>query len=154
MGTREPIGCLGTILRLLGIDLRGRSPAEDQELPYRLRDDFLSAAELSFFRVLAGVVQGKAVICPKVRLADLFFVARPHENQSFRNKIDRKHVDFLLCNPVTYIRCWALNWMIPAMRAPLGRNVTSSSTTSSKLPACHFFESPPVQPTLPMNFSV
>ncbi|HWL10527.1 MAG TPA: DUF2726 domain-containing protein [Planctomicrobium sp.] len=101
MGTQEPIGCLGIILRLLGIDLRGRSPADDQELPYRLRDDFLSAAELSFFRVLASVIQNKAVICPKVRLADLFFVARPRENASYRNKIDRKHVDFLLCHPVT-----------------------------------------------------
>lgn len=101
MGTHEPIGCLGGILRLLGIDLGSRTPADVQELPYRLRDDFLSAAELSFFHVLASVVQNKAVICPKVRLADLFFVALPHQSQSYRNKIDRKHVDFLLCNPQT-----------------------------------------------------
>jgi len=101
MGTQEPIGCLGVILRLLGIDLRGRSPADNQELPYRLRDDFLTAAELSFFRVLVSVIQDKAVICPKVRLADLFFVSKPNENQSYRNKIDRKHVDFLLCDPLT-----------------------------------------------------
>jgi len=118
MGTHEPIGCLGAILRLLGMPLKGRmadgdrwriedtqaildQTADDQELPYRLRDDFLSAAELSFFRVLGSVIQDKAVICPKVRLADLFFVARPHENQSYRNKIDRKHVDFLLCDPLT-----------------------------------------------------
>ncbi|WP_437193260.1 DUF2726 domain-containing protein [Planctomicrobium sp. SH527] len=101
MGIHEPIGCLGGILRLLGIDLSSRTPAGAQELPYRLRDDFLSAAELSFFRVLASVVQNKAVICPKVRLADVFFVAQPHQNQSYRNKIDRKHVDFLLCDPLT-----------------------------------------------------
>jgi len=34
-------------------------------------------------------------------LADVFFVVRPNENQGYRNKIDRKHVDFLLCDPAT-----------------------------------------------------
>jgi hypothetical protein len=71
------------------------------ELPYRLRDDFLSAAEFSFYKVLAGAVGERAVICPKVNLADLFYVVRPNENQTYRNKIDRKHVDFVLCEPVT-----------------------------------------------------
>lgn len=100
MGDAEPKGCLAAILRLIGINLGGPA-AICSDLPYRLRDDFLSAAELSFYRVLASAVGNRAVICPKVNLADVFFVVRPNENQSFRNKIDRKHVDFLLCDPTT-----------------------------------------------------
>ena len=46
-------------------------------------------------------LDGSHIVCPKVNLADIFFVARPNENQSYRNKIDRKHVDFLLLDPTT-----------------------------------------------------
>jgi len=41
------------------------------------------------------------LISPKVSLGDIFFVARPHENRGAINKIDRKHVDFLICDPKT-----------------------------------------------------
>ncbi|QDU25856.1 Topoisomerase DNA binding C4 zinc finger [Anatilimnocola aggregata] len=100
MTDAEPKGCLAAILSLFGISLGG--PAKvSVELPYRQRDDFLSAAELSFYRVLATALGNRAVVCPKVSIADIFFVVRPNENQSYRNKIDRKHVDFLLCDPMT-----------------------------------------------------
>ncbi len=99
MNQSERQGCLTAILRLIEISLVGSETA--RELPYRQRDDFLSAAELSFYRVLCTAIGDRAVICPKVNLADIFFVARLNENQSFRNKIDRKHVDFLLCDPAT-----------------------------------------------------
>ena len=42
--------------------------------PYRIRDDFLSPAELSFYHVLKSVVGTRLLICPKVSLSDLFFV--------------------------------------------------------------------------------
>ena len=99
MSDPQPQGCLTAILKLFGIRLGGTRAAK--ELPYRLRDDFLSAAELSFFRVLTLVVKDRVVILAKVNLADIFFVARPNENQTYRNKIDRKHVDFLACDPTT-----------------------------------------------------
>jgi hypothetical protein len=70
-------------------------------LPYRRRDDFLSPAELSFYRVLVTAVGNRAVICPKVNLADVVFVSGGTDVQKFRNKIDRKHADFLLCRPET-----------------------------------------------------
>jgi hypothetical protein len=35
---------------------------------------------------------------PKVSLADIFFVVRPNENMRAYNKINRKHVDFLMCD--------------------------------------------------------
>jgi hypothetical protein len=98
MNDPQPQGCLTAILKLFGIHLGGATAAA-QDLPYRLRDDFLSAAELSFYRVLKLAVKDRAVILAKVNLADIFFVARPNENQTYRNKIDRKHVDFLGCDP-------------------------------------------------------
>lgn len=96
----EPQGCLAAFLGLFGIRLAGRTATANQ-LPYRQRDDFLSAAELSFCQVLTSVVGESFVVCPKANLADIFYVARPNENTSHRNKIARKHVDFLLCTPAT-----------------------------------------------------
>jgi hypothetical protein len=93
----KPEGCLAFILGLFGIRLGG--PVEKQDFPYRQRDDFLSPAEFSFYRVLVVALGNRAVICPKVGLGDIFYVAYGNDKQSFRNKIDRKHVDFLLCDP-------------------------------------------------------
>jgi len=98
MPDSEAQGCLAAILTVFGIRLDGVSPTSDQ-LPYRQRDDFLSAAELSFYRVLTLAFDGSYLVCPKVNLADLFFVSGSRKKQSYKNKIDRKHVDFLLCDP-------------------------------------------------------
>ena len=79
-------------------------PGEGLEtFPFRLRDDFLSNAEASFFQVLRGVVDDRALICPKVNLGDLFFVSTGdhRKNRGISNRIDRKHIDFLLCDPRT-----------------------------------------------------
>ena len=93
-------GCLGYILQ----QIRRLFPTASKEsgpLPYRVRDDFLSPAELSYYQVLKSVLGSKAVICAKVRLADLLFVARPNENFSYVNKIRQKHIDFLICDAAT-----------------------------------------------------
>lgn len=73
------------------------------QYPYHLRDDFLSPAELNFYRVLQTAVSDWAIIFTKVSLGDLFFAQAGDraKNQAYRNKIDRKHVDFLLCDPQT-----------------------------------------------------
>lgn len=74
------------------------------EFPYYLRDHFLSPAELSFYQVLRTAVAGRATISTKVALADVFWVKSPDDHSRFRiytNKIDRKQVDFLLCDPAT-----------------------------------------------------
>lgn len=69
--------------------------------PYRLRRDFMSKAERSFYGVLRQVVADRALIFAKVGLWDIFFVARPRENFKAKARIDRRHVDFLLCDPET-----------------------------------------------------
>jgi len=84
-----------------GVGLRSRKTV-DQPLPYGKRDHFLSAAEISFYHVLKRVLDaGQHSLLCKVRLADLFYVKRPHENRGAMNKINRKHVDFVICRADT-----------------------------------------------------
>ena len=73
------------------------------EYPYLVKDHFLSPAEHSFFMVLKTVVADSALVSIKVGLGDLFYAAskEPGKYRIFTNKIDRKHVDFLLCDPKT-----------------------------------------------------
>lgn len=68
--------------------------------PYRLVDEFLSPAELNFFLILKTVTGESAHIFSKVKLSDLFYAKAGDygKNRSYMNRIDRKHVDFLLCN--------------------------------------------------------
>lgn len=82
---------------------KGGKGANLHEFPYFLRDDFLSPAEQSFYLVLKHVFSDRVLISTKVALSDLF-VVRSNDRSKFRtftNKIDRKHVDFLLCDPKT-----------------------------------------------------
>ncbi len=96
--TKNSPGCLPRLLRRFGraAKIAASFPGD---LPYRLRDDFLSAAENEFYRALRGVTGERMVICPKVSLDDIFFVPHPEKNQAYISKINRKHVDFLLCSP-------------------------------------------------------
>lgn len=105
----EQRGCLAAILSLFGVRSPGRTTPVLEKLPYRLRDDFLSPAEASFYRVLKTAVGDRFLIFPKVGLQDLFFVSRQSSDwRSYHNKIDRKHVDFVLCDPDTMKPCVAV----------------------------------------------
>jgi predicted RNA-binding Zn-ribbon protein involved in translation (DUF1610 family) len=99
-------GCLATVLSWFGIKLGAPGGTTFQQsrvdqLPYRVRDDFLSPAERSFYQVLNTAIGNRAIVCPKVNLIDVFFVVRPNENASYRGRIAQKHVDFLVCQPGT-----------------------------------------------------
>jgi len=94
----EKSGCLSVIFPFLK---RSQKEIASKDLPYRLRDDFLSPAEFSFYKVLSSIVGARLAIQSKVRLADIFFVARPNENVAFFNRIAQKHLDFLVCDSVT-----------------------------------------------------
>ena len=80
--------------------IRPKEP--DDRLPYRLREQFMSTPELALFNTLQTLVGRRYAICPKVGLNDIFYIVRPNENVHFFNKIFRKHVDFMLCEPVTF----------------------------------------------------
>lgn len=93
------------IVDLLAGEGKGESAAiPSAEFPYHLRDHFLSLAELHFYESLKAAVAGRAVIITKVALGDVFYVKKGDDASKYRiytNKIDRKHVDFLLCDSVT-----------------------------------------------------
>ena len=73
------------------------------QYPYYLREDFLTGAEKTFYRALQPAVSQWAVVFPKVRLGDLFYAQTPDNSEWYRarNRIERKHLDFLLCDPTT-----------------------------------------------------
>jgi hypothetical protein len=79
-----------------------KTQAEKPRLPYRIREPFLSSKELALFRTLNDLMGERYAICPKVAVNDVFYILRPNENVHFFNKIFRKHVDFLLCDPRTF----------------------------------------------------
>ncbi len=90
--------------------------AGTQRLPYRLREAFMTTPELALFRVLMHMVGGRYVICPKVALNDVFYIVRPNENVHFFNKIFRKHVDFLLCDPQSFAPVFGVEIVRPSSR--------------------------------------
>jgi hypothetical protein len=71
--------------------------------PYRMHDSFLTPAERDFYRVLAPAVADWAVVFAKVRLGDLFKTVTPDRKEWYRarNRIERKHVDFVLVDRET-----------------------------------------------------
>lgn len=84
------------------------TPKENATLPYKKRDDFLSASELSFYRTLNTYLEGKAMICPKVAVKEIVFIGKGigKEYMKFFNYIAKKHVDFVLCDWETMqIKC-------------------------------------------------
>lgn len=88
-------GCLSLLNPLRGKTAAAKSKPD---LPYRLRDDFLSPAEMAFYHALTPILGEQLTACPKVSLDDVFFVSRPDQNKAAWNKINRKHVDFLVCS--------------------------------------------------------
>jgi len=91
-------------------------------LPFRLRKQFLSYTELAMLSVLKEMADGHYIVCPKVALNDIFYIQRPNENVHFYNKIFRKHVDFLLCEPDS---------MKPAFGVELVKPVAKEETRSA-----------------------
>jgi hypothetical protein len=95
-------------------DSKASTPKD--EMPYRLREYFLSTPEIALLRVLQQMIAERYIICPKVALTDIFTIVRPNENVHFYNKIFRKHVDFLLCDPKTLKPAIAIEIVKPVAR--------------------------------------
>lgn len=93
-----------------------RVKEQDERLPYRLRETFLSTPEAALLRMLHSMAGRHYMICPKVSLNDIFYIVRPNENVHFFNKFFRKHVDFLLCDPKTYKPAIGIELVKPVAR--------------------------------------
>lgn len=69
----------------------------EEKLPYERKKYLLTKTEVDFLNFLEKAVAGQYVIVPQVRLIDLFYLKGAGRNyMSYRGKIDRKSVDFVL----------------------------------------------------------
>ncbi|MBP6888789.1 MAG: DUF2726 domain-containing protein [Candidatus Pacebacteria bacterium] len=86
--------------------IRNTSPSSkgrEQYYPYHKKQYFMTAAEYTFFKVLQEAVQDKYFIVPQVTLSNLVDVNDGYKwNKSWRSKIDKKSVDFVLFNKAGY----------------------------------------------------
>ena len=95
---------------------------QEELLPYRLRENFLTTPEVILHRALKEMAGEHYVIFAKVALNDIFFIVRPNENVHYFNKQFRKHVDFLLCHPRS---------LRPQIGVELVRQIPSGGTRST-----------------------
>ena len=95
----EPQGCLSLILKIFGVGPSDAGGVSVAQFPYQRKDYLLSKGERAFFVVLQSAIGDDYLIFSKVRLADLIFVRRGTEKrQSLFNRIQSKHIDFVLCS--------------------------------------------------------
>ncbi len=74
-----------------------------EHYPYHRRQYLMSAAEYDFFKVLQEAVHDSYYIVPQVVLSNLVDVNDNYKwNKSFRSKIDKKTIDFVLFNKAGY----------------------------------------------------
>ena len=99
-----------------------QAEAEDALQPYRLKERFLTTPEIVLFRALKEMAGDRYVIFAKVSLNDIFDIVRPNENVQYFNKLFRKHVDFLLCDPKS---------LHPQIGVELVRSIPAGGTRSA-----------------------
>lgn len=70
------------------------------KLPYLKKDSLLTEAEKRFYFVLTEIIRNDYLIFSKVRMADLLYLPKMSNSDfyHYQNKIQSKHVDFLICN--------------------------------------------------------
>ena len=99
MTKNEPTGCLTVLCKLFGLGGPSK-PGISEPLPYQCVESLMTHAERSFYGVLLMAADGQIQVFSKVRLADIISVKKGTEKrQSHFNRIQSKHVDFLLCDP-------------------------------------------------------
>lgn len=90
-------------LKLLGVGTSSRDEGnredEDSKLPFGLRSQMLSEPYALMYRALVATAAADAVVFAKVRLSDFLFVTGGGDDLKHAIKMDRKFVDFLLCDP-------------------------------------------------------
>ncbi len=72
-------------------------------LPYKKKQFLMTSAEYKFFQVLEQVVDGKYYIVPQLAISDIVEVIDGYKwNKSYRSRIDKKTIDFVLFNKAGY----------------------------------------------------
>ena len=86
--------------------LKAQQAGPSKEMSYEAPKALFSPAERSFLGVLEQAVAGQYRIFGKVRLGDLIQPAKGYtkgQRMGAWNRINQKHVDFVLCQPETLI---------------------------------------------------
>lgn len=93
------LGIIVIVVGVIGI-LRRFLATTGERLPYRLRDSLLTPNERSFYGVLQQVADDLELqVFAKVRLSDVLWIPRGTDNWILhRNRIQQKHMDFVLCD--------------------------------------------------------
>ena len=94
MSSEKP-GCLSA---LFGFRAK---PNSNIAFPYRLENSFLSPAEIAFFQTLKKLVGENLIIFSKPSLREFISVVNRSDQTAF-NRINQKHIDFLVCDPNTF----------------------------------------------------
>lgn len=95
----EPPGCLGFIFKAFGIGADNESGVNTQALPFQKKSYLLTRAERSFFGVLKQAMPAGYEIFCMVRIGDVLLVKKGTQSpQRYRNQINAKHLDFLICD--------------------------------------------------------
>jgi very-short-patch-repair endonuclease len=86
------VGAIG-LIALAFLALRDGPP------PYERRGVLLSPAEINFLRALTSAVREDWLVFSKVRLSDIIKVrSKTRKSQTWQNRIQGKHLDFVLCD--------------------------------------------------------
>lgn len=93
-GGKAKQGCLPFLLSLFNFGKKA-----EIEYPYVLRGSILTPAERNFYDGLRVVMGDKYIILMKVKLSDIFLIYNTMNFRSALNRLNSKHVDFLLCSP-------------------------------------------------------
>jgi len=88
---------LGFILRFLLNKIKSTKSIKDEnidneKLPYKAKWEFMTKAELSFYKQLEVAVGDKYYVIPQVQLSKILWAPMG----KYENKIDRKSIDFAL----------------------------------------------------------
>lgn len=87
---------------VLAVILLFRMYGGEKPLPYLKREALVTKPELRFYRSLQKAVQDDFEIFAMVRIADLLRVeSQSPQKRKWLNKILAKHIDFVLCEPVS-----------------------------------------------------
>ena len=89
-----------SIVAILFIFLATFLKVKNAKFPYAKKEYLLSEAEKKFYFVLVKILGNDYLIFPKVRMADLFYMPKMSNSRFYHyfNKIQSKHVDFLICD--------------------------------------------------------
>jgi hypothetical protein len=73
-------------------------PREELFARFEIREKFLSDIELSCYRLLCETLGDRGIVCPKPRVLESLRVLNAPKYLDDAMRIERKHVDFLVCD--------------------------------------------------------